>query len=51
MNHTLIGENGYQYNHDDESIPIPFRQKKYSSVVGETIDVVDSLPMIFREQF
>lgn len=49
INHTLIGQNGYLYRFDDQPGPVPFRQKKYSSVVGETIDVVENLPTIFRE--
>ena len=31
-------------------MPVPLRQKKYSSVVGEIIDIVDSFPITYHEE-
>ena len=47
----MVGENGYRYDHDEEEKPVSFRQKKYSSVVGNTIDVVENFPRIYDEAY
>lgn len=48
--HSLMADNGYIYKYDDEDLHSPeepFSQKKYCSVVGETIDIVTD----FKEKY